>query len=300
MLRSRAIPVTFRFYLGFALAALVGAVTAALGSNDSDSHHRPHRSARSPSAGRAASATTSPTPCCSASPWSPASSASCSPRSVTPTPRPSPRSSTSRRRRSPGPRLGANYWPIVSRLRRATVLIGLSISTPEPRHRRRLVARRPRPSCGPLRAWAERATGDEQANVELYQQFVEPLRIPVLSIVLIGILAIGFSRVLLALPNTKSLGRRVRRRRPGVPARRHRRRPPAPPQPLDRRASALRTGPGHHRRRHRAALRWATESSTSTRSSQPAKRLPPARAADRWPPKESRCRRPRCASGSQP
>src|SRR6185503_13278008 len=36
MLRSRAIPVSFRFYIGFAVAALVGAVTAALGSNDGD------------------------------------------------------------------------------------------------------------------------------------------------------------------------------------------------------------------------------------------------------------------------
>ena len=36
MLRSRAIPVSFRFYIGFATAALVGAIVAALGTNDGD------------------------------------------------------------------------------------------------------------------------------------------------------------------------------------------------------------------------------------------------------------------------
>jgi small neutral amino acid transporter SnatA (MarC family) len=54
------------------------------------------------------------------------------------------------------------------------------------------------------RAWAERATGDDRANVEAYQHIVEPIRLPVLSILLIGALAISLSRVLLALPNTKS------------------------------------------------------------------------------------------------
>lgn len=50
-----------------------------------------------------------------------------------------------------------------------------------------------------LRSWAERATGDDEVNSELYHRFVEPFRIPVLSIIGIGVLAIGLSRVLLAV-----------------------------------------------------------------------------------------------------
>jgi MFS family permease len=53
-----------------------------------------------------------------------------------------------------------------------------------------------------LRAWAERATGDPEYNRQLYARFIEPLRIPVLSAVIVGFLAIGLSRVLLAVSHT--------------------------------------------------------------------------------------------------
>jgi hypothetical protein len=50
-----------------------------------------------------------------------------------------------------------------------------------------------------LRAWAERATGDDEVNTQLYERFIEPFRIPVLAIVCIGVVALGLSRVLLAV-----------------------------------------------------------------------------------------------------
>jgi hypothetical protein len=53
-----------------------------------------------------------------------------------------------------------------------------------------------------LRTWAERATGDDEVNRELYHRFIEPFRIPVLSIVTIGFVAIALSRVLLAVSKT--------------------------------------------------------------------------------------------------
>lgn len=53
-----------------------------------------------------------------------------------------------------------------------------------------------------LRAWAERATGDAEVNRQLYHRFIEPLRIPVLSVLVISVIVIGFSRVLLALSHT--------------------------------------------------------------------------------------------------
>ncbi len=50
-----------------------------------------------------------------------------------------------------------------------------------------------------VRTWAERATGDDHTNAELYHRFIDPFRVPVLSIVIIAVVAIGISRVLLAV-----------------------------------------------------------------------------------------------------
>ena len=50
-----------------------------------------------------------------------------------------------------------------------------------------------------LRAWAERATGDDEVNRDLYHRFVEPFRVPVLSILCIGLVAFALSRLLLAV-----------------------------------------------------------------------------------------------------
>jgi hypothetical protein len=55
-----------------------------------------------------------------------------------------------------------------------------------------------------LRTWAERATGDDTVNAELYHRFVDPLRTPVVAIVSIAVVAIGLSRVLLAVSKTGS------------------------------------------------------------------------------------------------
>ena len=249
MLRSRAIPVSFRFYIGFAVAAILGAITAALGSNDSApiinrvigpitigwkgavGDHLAYavllgvavvagfvgivltafRDADATAVAEVVHADSAPLT------------------------------------RAP---LGANYWPIVSVFAIAVLLIGLSISS------QNLaiaggIALAASALMWTLRAWAERATGDERTNVELYQQFVEPIRLPVLSIVIIGIVAIGFSRVLLALPNTKSSAAVF-----GVVALVFLLgavgcRPQAPDQPVGRHPAAVRPGPGHRDRRHR-------------------------------------------------
>ncbi len=202
MLRSRAVPVSFRFFIGFAVAAVIGANVASLGSNDSapiiDRVLGPltvgwkgaigDHLAYSVLLGVAVAAgfvgiVLTVFREADASAVAQVVDLESAPLTRAP--------------------LGANYWPIVSVFALATVLIGLSISS------QNLaiaggIALGASALMWTLRAWAERATGNEQANVQLYQQFVEPIRIPVLSIVLIGILAIGFSRVLLALPNTKS------------------------------------------------------------------------------------------------
>ncbi len=53
-----------------------------------------------------------------------------------------------------------------------------------------------------LRAWAERATGDPEVNAEIYSNFIEPVRVPILAALIVGGVAIGLSRVLLAVSET--------------------------------------------------------------------------------------------------
>ena len=52
-----------------------------------------------------------------------------------------------------------------------------------------------------FRAWAERATGDDETNMAIYERFINPIRLPFTALVLIGTVAIGTSRVILAAPN---------------------------------------------------------------------------------------------------
>ena len=56
-----------------------------------------------------------------------------------------------------------------------------------------------------LRTWAERATGDDATNAELYHRIIDPLRVPVVAIITIGVVVIGVSRVLLAVSKTGSV-----------------------------------------------------------------------------------------------
>lgn len=54
-----------------------------------------------------------------------------------------------------------------------------------------------------IRAWAERATGDSEVNAQIFKRIVDPFRVPVLAVAVIAFVVIGFSRVLLAVPDTK-------------------------------------------------------------------------------------------------
>jgi hypothetical protein len=202
MLRSRAIPVSFRFYVGFGVAAVIGALVAALGSNDTapivDRVLGPVSVGWKGAIGDHLAYTVllgvavvafflgivlTAFREADASAVAQVVDLEAAPLTRAP--------------------LGANYWPIVSVFAVAILLIGLSISSQNLAIAGGIVLGAAA-LMWTLRAWAERATGDERANVEIYRQFVEPIRLPVLSVVLIAILAIGFSRVLLALPNTTS------------------------------------------------------------------------------------------------
>jgi hypothetical protein len=55
-----------------------------------------------------------------------------------------------------------------------------------------------------IRAWADRATGDDAVNRQIYQRIIDPLRVPIVGAFLIAFLVLGLSRVLLAVPNKVS------------------------------------------------------------------------------------------------
>jgi hypothetical protein len=55
-----------------------------------------------------------------------------------------------------------------------------------------------------VRAWADRATGDDGVNRQIYQRIIDPLRVPILGAFVVAFLVLGLSRVLLAVPNKAS------------------------------------------------------------------------------------------------
>jgi len=55
-----------------------------------------------------------------------------------------------------------------------------------------------------IRAWADRATGDDAINRQIYHRIIDPLRVPIVGAFLIAFLVLGLSRVLLAVPNKTS------------------------------------------------------------------------------------------------
>lgn len=55
-----------------------------------------------------------------------------------------------------------------------------------------------------VRAWADRATGDDGINRQIYHRIIDPLRVPIVGSALIAFPVFALSRVLLAVPNKAS------------------------------------------------------------------------------------------------
>lgn len=100
--------------------------------------------------------------------------------------------------------VGVNYLPALTALTTVFFLIGLATGT-----RWMTISAVAVAVCiafvWTLRTWAEHATGDRSANIGLYHRFIDPLRVPVISIVTVAIIAIGLSRVLLTVSKTASV-----------------------------------------------------------------------------------------------
>lgn len=102
------------------------------------------------------------------------------------------------------PPVGVNYLPALGSLAVAMFLIGLATDTWWMIYASAAVL-----LCvafvWTLRTWAENATSDDAANASLYHRFIDPLRVPVISIISIAIVALGLSRILLAVSKTASV-----------------------------------------------------------------------------------------------
>jgi hypothetical protein len=55
-----------------------------------------------------------------------------------------------------------------------------------------------------VQAWADRATGDPEANRQIRNRFMQPIEFPAIAVIGIVVAVLAFSRVLLALPKSGS------------------------------------------------------------------------------------------------
>jgi hypothetical protein len=100
--------------------------------------------------------------------------------------------------------VGPNFMPALAAFGFVMMLVGLATRTPL-YATSGLVVLLVAGFVWTLRTWAERATGDNAANAELYHRFIDPLRTPVLALLSVAVVAIGLSRVLLAVSKTNSV-----------------------------------------------------------------------------------------------
>jgi len=94
---------------------------------------------------------------------------------------------------------GTSYWPISAAASVALIVLGLV--TNMALFWAGIVVLVAVTGVWTFRAWAERATGDDATNMEIYNRFIDPVRLPFTALVCVAIVAIGFSRVALALPS---------------------------------------------------------------------------------------------------
>lgn len=94
---------------------------------------------------------------------------------------------------------GASYTPIVAAFAVLLMGVGWVRSTPALAAGVALVL--VTAGVWTIRAWAERATGDSEVNYEIFKRIIDPVRVPVLAVALIAFVVLGFSRVLLAVPD---------------------------------------------------------------------------------------------------
>jgi len=98
---------------------------------------------------------------------------------------------------------GAAYTPLAAALAGVGLLIGFAASTPLALAS--IFALVMIALVWTTRAWANRASDDDAANSAMYERLMEPWRVPVMSLVAVGVVVLGVSRLLLAVDKVSSV-----------------------------------------------------------------------------------------------
>jgi len=93
---------------------------------------------------------------------------------------------------------GLSYWPLVTAFGVGVTIVGLAVDSLF--FVVGLILLAVAGFSWTVRAWAERATGDNTTNRELRRTLMDPLEIPVLAVVAIAVIVLSISRLLLAIP----------------------------------------------------------------------------------------------------
>ena len=92
---------------------------------------------------------------------------------------------------------GTSYWPVVGAFGVALVLVGVVLNNVF--FVAGLVALGAVAVEWTMQAWADRATGDPAVNREIRNRIMLPIEVPVVSILVIMVVVLGYSRVFLAV-----------------------------------------------------------------------------------------------------
>ncbi len=99
--------------------------------------------------------------------------------------------------------VGLSYWPLVGAFGVGTVVVGLAVDPVL--FGVGVVLLAIVVVSWTVRAWAERATGDAGTNRELRHDLMDPLEVPVLSVLTLAVVVLCMSRLLLALPQSAAV-----------------------------------------------------------------------------------------------
>lgn len=98
---------------------------------------------------------------------------------------------------------GLSYWPLVGAFGVGVTVVGLAVDPVLVGVGLVLLAIVV--VSWTVRAWAERATGDTAVNRELRHDLMDPLEVPVLSVLTLAVVVLCVSRLLLALPQSAAV-----------------------------------------------------------------------------------------------
>jgi hypothetical protein len=98
---------------------------------------------------------------------------------------------------------GPSAWPVIAAIAAGLIALGWAINTTLMIAGIGLLA--VSAVVWTFRAWADRATGDDEVNAAIYHRIIDPMRIPVLSLLLIALVVFDLSQILKAVSREASI-----------------------------------------------------------------------------------------------